>query len=38
MVARDATGDSTGVVNVPSLGHQRHLPDALAVDYTPPRG
>lgn len=38
MVARDATGDATAVVNVPSLGHQRHLPDALAVDYEPPRG
>jgi hypothetical protein len=38
MVARDATGASTGVVNVPSQGHQRRLPDALAVDYAPPRG
>ncbi len=38
MVARDAAGASTGVVNVPSLGHQRDLPDALAVDYTPSGG
>jgi len=38
MVSRDAAGTSTGVVNVPSLGHQRDLPDALAIDYTPPGG
>jgi len=38
MVARDASGTSTGVVNVPSLGHQRDLPDVLAVESRPPRG
>jgi hypothetical protein len=36
MVARDALGLSNDVVNTPSLGYQRHLPDVLAVDYTPP--
>jgi hypothetical protein len=38
MVARDALGLSNDVVNTPSLGYQRHLPDVLAVDYTPPAG
>jgi hypothetical protein len=38
MVARDALGLSNDVVNTPSLGYQRHLPDVLAVDYTAPAG
>jgi len=36
MVARSADGTTTGVVNKPSLGHERPVPDALTVDYTPP--
>lgn len=35
MVARSADGSRTGVVNRPSLGHQRRVPDALTVDYAP---
>lgn len=36
MVARSADGRTTGVVNRPSLGHERSVPDALTVDYAPP--
>jgi len=36
MVARSADGSTTGVVNRPSLGHERRVPDALTVDYRPP--
>ena len=36
MVARSADGSTLGVVNRPSLGHERPVSDALAVDYTPP--
>jgi Phosphodiester glycosidase len=36
MVARSADGSTTGVVNKPSLRHERRVPDALTVDYAPP--
>src|SRR5262249_46621530 len=36
MVARSAGGTTTGVVNRPSLGHERRVPDALTVSYAPP--
>ena len=36
MVARNRSGTSTGVVNRPSLGHERPVPDALTVDYAAP--
>jgi phosphodiester glycosidase len=36
MVARSADGSTTGVVNRPSLGRERQVPDALTVDYAPP--
>jgi len=36
MVARNRAGTSLGVVNRPSLGHERPVPDALTVDYAPP--
>jgi hypothetical protein len=37
MVARSADGSTTGVVNRPSLGHERRVPDAVTVDYRPPQ-
>ncbi len=37
MVARDATGTITGVVNAPSLDHERAVADALTVKYRAPR-
>ena len=37
MVARSADGSTTGVVNVPSLGRERRVPDAVTVDYSPPQ-
>ena len=36
MVARSADGTTTEVVNKPSLGHERRVPDALTVDYQAP--
>ena len=36
MVARTAVGSRLAVVNRPSLGHQRRVPDAVVVDYAPP--
>lgn len=36
MVARGTDGSALGVVNRPSLGHQRRVPDAVTVDYAPP--
>jgi hypothetical protein len=36
MVARSADGSTTSVVNRPSLGHERRVPDVLTVDYAPP--
>jgi len=36
MVARGPDGGPLTVVNQPSLGHERQVPDALVVDYTPP--
>jgi phosphodiester glycosidase len=36
MVARTAVGSGLAVVNRPSLGHQRRVPDAVVVDYAPP--
>jgi hypothetical protein len=38
MVARSRDGSTTGVVNRPSLGHERWVPDALTVDYRAPAG
>jgi hypothetical protein len=35
MVARSADGTTTGVVNRPSLGHERRVPDALTVEVAP---
>jgi hypothetical protein len=37
MVARSADGTKSEVVNKPSLGHERWVPDALTVDYQAPR-
>jgi hypothetical protein len=37
MVARSADGSATGVVNRPSLGHERRVPDVVTVDYQPPQ-
>jgi exopolysaccharide biosynthesis protein len=37
MVARTAGGSALAVVNRPSLGHQRRVPDAVTVDYAPSR-
>lgn len=37
MVARSADGGTTSVVNRPSLGRERWVPDALTVDYQAPQ-
>ncbi|HET7431620.1 MAG TPA: phosphodiester glycosidase family protein [Nocardioides sp.] len=37
MVARSADQQTTGVVNRPSLGRERWVPDALTVDYQAPK-
>jgi hypothetical protein len=36
MVARAEDGSALGVVNRPSLGRERWVPDAVTVDYAPP--
>jgi len=37
MIARSEDGSALGVVNRPSLGRERSIPDAVTVDYAPPQ-